>query len=71
MEHTYGESVADFSAGDRVELYPSIDWWIQGARFGTVLRGRDRLWVKVKLDKLPGAKYVAPRFLRRIEGDGL
>lgn len=66
-EHIYGESVIDFGEGDRVELHPSVNWW--GARFGTVLRPRpyhQTTMVKIKLDKLRGAKYVAPYLLRKI-----
>ena len=36
----YGESVIDFGSGDRVELHPSLDLWIAGARYGNVLPAR-------------------------------
>ncbi len=36
----YGESVIDFSTGDRVELHPATDLWMQGARYGNVLKPR-------------------------------
>jgi hypothetical protein len=48
-----------YSIGDRVELHPGTDLWMQGARYGTVvglsLTPRDR--VKVTLDKLPGRTF--------------
>lgn len=51
-----------YTIGDRVELHPSCDLWMQGARFGEVvgfsLTPNDR--VHVKLDKLPGRKFTGP-----------
>lgn len=45
--HDYG-----IKAGDRVELKPHLDWWIRGARFGTVLSINELGNVRVKLDKV-------------------
>lgn len=57
-----------YNVGDRVELHPGTDLWMQGARYGTVVGVRstreDR--VHVELDKFPGRKFSAPadRFRR-------
>lgn len=49
-----------YSLGDRVEIHPSTDLWMRGARFGTVvgtsLTSKDR--VHVELDKVPGRKFA-------------
>jgi hypothetical protein len=56
-----------YNIGDRVELSPATDLWMQGARYGTVigtsLTPVDR--VKVELDKLPGQKFSGPADLFR------
>lgn len=48
-----------YSIGDRIELHPACDLWMQGARYGKVIGSsltiNDR--VKVKIDKLPKMKY--------------
>ncbi len=65
----YGESVIDFSTGDRVELHPATDLWMQGARYGNVLKPRqyhNTTMVLVKLDKKREPVYVVPSDLRRI-----
>lgn len=55
----YGYDGNGYTIGDRVELHPSTDLWMRGARFGTVigssLTPNDR--VKVELDKLPARKF--------------
>ena len=52
----------EYVTGDRVELHPGCDLWMQGARYGTVvgtsLTPDDR--IKVELDKLPGRKFSGP-----------
>jgi len=35
--------------GTRVELHPSTDWWMKGARYGTIVRA-GRTYMHVKLD---------------------
>lgn len=44
-----------YTIGDRVELSPSCDLWMQGARYGSVVGSsttlKDR--VHVRLDKVP------------------
>ncbi len=67
-EHTYGESVLDFGTDDRVELHPATDWWMRGARYGTVMRPRQYhapTTVKVKLDRA-GIVYVSPQNIRKV-----
>jgi hypothetical protein len=50
----------DYKVGDRVELHPGTDLWMQGARYGTVKRTsltpKDR--VHVELDKIPGRIFA-------------
>jgi len=46
---SYGESVADFFPGERVELHPGTDLWMMGARFGSVA-SLGRKYVRVALD---------------------
>ena len=51
-----------YALGDRVELHPGCDLWMQGARCGTVvgtsLTRADR--VRVELDKTPGRTFSGP-----------
>lgn len=51
-----------YKLGDRVELHPGCDLWMQGARYGTVvgtsLTSEDR--VRVTLDMLPGRVFTGP-----------
>lgn len=56
MDHVYG---VEGKPGDRVELHPASDLWMQGARFGTIeavssLTGEAR----VKLDKVRRPIYT-------------
>lgn len=38
----------DFVVGARVEIHPALDWWMRGARYGTVEKvGRIKLHVKL------------------------
>lgn len=59
-----------YGIGDRVELHPATDLWMQSARYGTVVgrsltRG-DR--VRVQLDKLPHRTFAGPEDLfRRVD----
>jgi hypothetical protein len=43
----YGDKL---SVGDRVELHPSLDLWMMGARFGTVERCSGNTTAVVRLD---------------------
>jgi len=49
-----------YGVGDRVEIHPSTDLWMRGARYGVVigssLTPKDR--VRVKLDKLPRRTFA-------------
>jgi len=51
-----------YSIGARVELHPGLDWWMRGARYGTVVGTRsttdDR--VIVTLDAAGDRKFSAP-----------
>ena len=51
-----------YHVGDRVELHPGCDLWMQGAKYGVVVgqsqTKEDR--VKVILDKLPKRKFSCP-----------
>lgn len=58
-----------YSVGDRVEIHPSTNLWISGARYGVVvgssLTPRDH--VHVRMDKLPNRKFSAPEdFFRKV-----
>jgi len=54
-----GYNGKQYKVGDRVEIHPGTDLWMQGARYGVVIGSsitpNDR--VKVKMDKLPGRKF--------------
>jgi hypothetical protein len=41
--------VAATLLGSRVELSPSTDWWMKGARFGTIVKA-GKTYMRVKLD---------------------
>lgn len=53
MRTAYGYDGKGYSIGDRVELHPGTDLWMQGARYGVVvgmsLTPRDRVRVRVDL----------------------
>lgn len=63
----YGYDGLGYTVGDRVELHPGCDLWVQGARYGTVtavFAGKPH----IRLDKLPTKILrVAEDRLRRIE----
>lgn len=46
---TFQQIPADFTPGQRVQLAPHTDWWMRGARYGTVTRVT-RTRVHVRLD---------------------
>lgn len=58
----YGYDGNGYTVGDRVELHPGTDLWMQGARYGEVvgmsLTPQDR--VKIKLDKIPKRLFGGP-----------
>lgn len=55
-----------YGLGDRVELHPGLDLWMQGARYGVVTRvGREI--VTVRLDRVPRRRFrFAPDRLRHV-----
>lgn len=58
---------ASFSVGDRVELHPSTDLWMRGARFGTVTRiHHDARKVRVKVDRIRRGVTAEPSLFRRV-----
>lgn len=54
-----------FSAGDRIELHPGTDSWMQGARYGTVQRFEQGQGL-IKLDRKRTAKWLSAALFRRI-----
>ena len=64
-----GYDQREYSIGDRIELHPGCDLWMQGARFGVVvgssLTPADR--VRVKLDKVQGLMSGAEDTFRSAE----
>jgi hypothetical protein len=49
-----------FAPGQRVEMHPATDWWMRGARYGTVQRQARTGTVTVKLDLWPRPVRVHP-----------
>lgn len=53
-----GYDGSTFTIGDRVEIHPGTDLWMQGARYGTVVglvpTSEDR--VRVEMDKVRGVR---------------
>lgn len=62
----YTEDLARFTRGARVELHPSCDLWMRGARFGTVSHRHAGTHVAVKVDHVPGYRIFAPSRLRLV-----
>lgn len=64
----YGYDGKGFTIGDRVELHPGLDWWMRGARYGTVvgIRSTPQDRVIVTLDAAGDRKFSGPseRFRR-------
>lgn len=55
-----------FLIGDRVQTHPATDSWMQGDRYGEVVK-IGHAYVHVKLDKSGLTKKFAPENLIRIE----
>lgn len=56
----------EFKTGDRVQLHPATDWWMRGARFGTVITvGRKHL--TVRLDAGPKTKVPSDLILEVLD----
>jgi len=58
-------TIADFpKAGRRVEMHPCTDWWMQGARFGNIVKvDREAGILHVKLDKVHKIVKVRPNLI--------
>jgi len=57
------DTIRDFVPGQRVQLHPSMDAWMRGDRFGTVLSmGQGK--VVVRLDKSNKVKRIRPQNLQ-------
>lgn len=61
-------TITDFKVGQRVELSPSMDLWMMGARFGEVVK-IGRKYVHVKLDK--GTDWVVQVWPRHLTVIGM
>lgn len=65
VSHTYGETVADFRRGTRVELRPGMDRWMFGDKYGDVTQtSRKSGRVRVKLDRSGDSIWFFPSQLR-------
>lgn len=67
----YGYDGNGYTTGERVELTPASDLWVQGARYGTVKRistsRHGNIRVTVALDKITSQTFTgAPDSYRRI-----
>ena len=56
------------TTGDRVEIHPGTDLWMQGARYGEIVGMREtpKDKVRVKLDKLPHTFAGSADLFRKI-----
>ena len=52
-------TLRDFRIGQRVQMHPATDLWMQGARYGNVVN-IGRKYVAVRLDCIKRIVYVAP-----------
>jgi hypothetical protein len=62
----YHTSPSEFRAGQRVELHPSMDLWMRGARFGTVKKAGGR-YVYVEVDKTGRTIPIEARQLQIVD----
>lgn len=58
----YTNTLADFTVGQRVQISPSCDLWMRGARYGTV-RGIGRRGVRVRVDAIDRDVVFIPELL--------
>lgn len=66
--YAYGYDGHAFTVGHRVEIHPSTDLWMRGARFGTVKRlGPKYRHVSVKLDHWRKPVYLNQDYFRSAE----
>lgn len=66
MTHRYGETVAEFTPGQRVETHPATDAWMSGERFGTVEKLGTKS-VHVRMDVSLALKRFHPTNLRHLD----
>jgi hypothetical protein len=60
---SYG--IEHFREGMRIEMHPVTDFWMAGARYGTVVWvGREK--IHVMLDRMDGVHAVSPGLLRPV-----
>ncbi len=58
-------TVASFARNERVELHPATDAWMQGDRFGEVVKvGRE--YVHVRMDRSARKLAIRPRHIGAI-----
>ncbi len=70
ISHVYGESVTEFSEGQRVALRPSCDAWMRGDRFGAVESvGRTRVYVR--MDRSQKLRPIHPSNLAHMAAGAL
>jgi len=55
-----------FHGGDRVELHPGTDAWMQGDRYGTVVDTLETGYVTVRMDKSSRILRCPPELLRNL-----
>jgi hypothetical protein len=67
MSDVYGYDGIAYGLGDRVEIHPASDFWMRGARFGTVVGVTPKDRVHVRLDKVSGKVVGKADTFRLIE----
>jgi hypothetical protein len=63
MHSAKGYDGQTINVGDRVELHPATDAWMQGDRFGIATRITDR--VHIRMDKSGKRRSAEPHLVRR------
>ncbi len=67
-DYTLGQR---FNIGDRVELSPATDLWMQGAKFGTIVRvigpaSHPTYGIRMDSKRVKSTKYFNPDYLRGV-----
>ncbi len=60
-------STETFDAGQRVQLHPGTDAWMQGDRYGEVVRTQRNRLVVVKMDRSGRNLRCPPELLTKID----
>ena len=55
------------TVGLRIEMMPWTDWWMRGARFGTVTNITKDGWLRIKLDKVRKKKLFPSQLVMTAE----